>query len=353
MAGWPIPAPGDIANRGAAIYEQELSGIDARSTNTVATTNTRITEMAMQDLYFYQGNVEQEMFVDTATDNLARIAGDWGVPQDQPSAATGYVIVTGLGGKTLPAAITMTSAASQSYVSTASATIPVGSTSVSIPVQASVTGSAGNLAANAPLTITSPVDGLTSQTATVDSNGLTGGADLESPASWAARIKAKIRKEPSAGDFDDYVEWCEAALPNIALAACPPGACGGGVVSVVFLMAGFVPPTSAQIAQVAAYIQTKRPVTADVNVYAGTLNPVPVTLHLNPDTPAIRAAATAALALSFQQDAAIGGTTYLSRLNNAVSSSDGEYSHELVAPTADVAAPSLFALNTLGPVSFV
>lgn len=348
---WPTPAPGDISNRGAAIYEQALPGIDARSTNTVATTNTRITEMAMLDLYFYQANVAQELMPDTAVTNLPRIAAIWGVPRVQPSGALGNVLVSGAPNAALPAAITMTSAAGQTYTSTGSVTIGASGTA-SIPVQASVTGSAGNLAAGAPLTITSPVEGLFSQTATVDSNGITGGADLQSVAAWRAAIIAQIQLEPSGGDYSDYVEWTMAALPNVALAACPAGACGGGIVSVVFLMAGFVPPTAAQIAVVAAYIATRRPVTATVNVYAGTLNPVNVTLHLNPDTPTIRAAATAALALSFQQDAAIGGTTYVSRLDNAVSSSDGEYSHERIAPAADVPAPSLFALNTVGAVAF-
>ena len=135
-------------------------------------------------------------------------------------------------------------------------------------------------------------------------------------------------------------------------AVCPPAACGGGVVSVVIAMTGLVAPDTTQLAQVQAYINARRPVTAMPTVYACTLNPVNVTLHLNPDTPTIRAAATAALALSFEQDAAIGGTNYLSRLNNAVSSSDGEYSHEMIAPTADVVAPTLFALNVLGAVTF-
>jgi len=237
------------------------------------------------------------------------------------------------------------------YASTASVTI--GSTgSASLPVVASQTGTAGNLAAGTGLTITSPVPGLTSQTGTVDPNGLTGGANLEALSSWRSRILAQIQNEPSGGNFNDYVKWALAASANVSLAACPPSACGGGVVSVVIFGPNLTVASPALVATVQAYINAQRPVTANVTVYAGTLNPVNVTLHLNPNTPTIQAAASAALALSFEQDATIGGTSYLSRLSNAVSSSDGEYSHELIAPAADVVAPSLFALNTLGTVTF-
>jgi uncharacterized phage protein gp47/JayE len=349
---WPVPAPGDIANRAAAVYEQALPGIDARSDNTVATTNTRITEMAMQDLYFDQANCANETMPDTAVANLPRHAAIWGVPRVPASAAAGNIVVSASSGQSVPAGLMITSNAGQTYTTIAAVTAGSGNSAI-VPVQATSTGAAGNLAANAPVTIMTPNGALLSQSAVVDGSGLTGGADIQSLAAWRAAIIAKIQDEPSGGDFRDYVDWTMAALPNVALAACPAGACGGGVVSVVFLMAGFVPPTEEQIAVVAAYIATRRPVTATVNVYAGTLKPVPVTLHVSPNTAAIQAAAQAALALSFQQDAAIGGTTYVSRLDNAISASDGEYYHELVTPAADVPAPSLFALNTLGPVSFV
>ncbi len=348
---WPTPAPGDISGRAAAVYEQLLPGIDARSANTVATANTRVTEMAMTDLYFYQADVAQELMPDTAVNNLPRIAASWGVPQVQASSAVGSVILSGVVNAVLPAQIPLTSASGQAYTTTQAATVGANGT-VDVPVSAVQPGAAGNLVAGAPVTVTSPVGGLTSQTGTVDPNGLTGGADLQSVPAWRAAILAKIRNEPSGGDYQDYEEWALEALPNIALATCPPAACGNGVVSVVFLMDGFVPPTAAQIAAVQAYIEAKRPVTASATVYGGTLNPVNVSLAVSPNTPTIQGAALAALTLSFQQDAAIGATTYFSRLNNAVASSDGEYSHEWAAPTADVPAPSLFALNVLGNVVF-
>jgi uncharacterized phage protein gp47/JayE len=349
---WPTPVPGDISNRGAAIYEQALPGIDARNPNTVATTNTRITEMAMQDLYFFQSDVALELMVDTAVANLPRHAAIWGVPRVQPSVALGNVVINVLAACTIPAGIALSySGSAVTYISTA-AVVVAAPGAASIPVVASAAGSAGNLAPGSILTLTSPQANVSPLTGTVDSNGITGGADLQSLAAWRAAIIAQIQSEPAGGSAADYVAWALAALPNVALAACPAGASGGGVVSVVIAMTGLVAPTSGQLAAVQAYINARRPVTANVTVYGVVLNPVNVTLHVSPNTAAVQAAALAALKLSFAQDAAIGGTTYVTRLDAAISSSDGEVYHEMAAPAADVAAPTLFSLNVLGAVTF-
>ncbi|MGH2930546.1 MAG: baseplate J/gp47 family protein, partial [Solirubrobacteraceae bacterium] len=189
-------------------------------------------------------------------------------------------------------------------------------------------------------------------TATVDSGGLTGGEDLESTTSWQARVLARIRTPPMGGAVSDYEAWAKAAMPGVAYVTPLANWGGLGNVGVAVAMTGPAVPTNEEITTIQDYIDPLAPVTANVVVLAASLNAVNVTLHLNPDSTAIRAAATAALALSFQQDATIGAMTYISRLSNAVSSADGEYSHELIAPAADVAAPSATAINTLGTVTF-
>ncbi|OYV32826.1 MAG: hypothetical protein B7Z80_25780 [Rhodospirillales bacterium 20-64-7] len=358
---WPTPNPGDISSRAASVYEALLPGVDARNPNTVATANTRITEMAMQDLYYFQGDVAQEMFPDTAVANLQRIANMWGVPRVQPSAASGNVVIAGTPNAPIATGLTFSYPGSTIvYTSTSAVTIGAGGT-VSVPVTADSTGAASNLAAGSILTLTSPVANIAPLTGTVDANGLTGGADIQSIAAWRTAIIAQIQYQPSGGDYQDYVKWAYAALPNVALATCPVAACGGGVVSVVIAMTDAVTgllraPTTGELATVQAYINNRRPVVAVPTVYAVVLNPINITLHVSPNTPTIQAAAQAALQLFFAQDAqvgGIGGTTYLSRLNDAISNADGEFYHELSLPAADVPAPTLFSLNVLGSESFV
>jgi uncharacterized phage protein gp47/JayE len=350
---WPTPAPGQIASRAASIYEEQLPGIDARNPNTVATTNTRIVEMAMLDLYFLGAYIASELMPDTAVDLLYRHAAIWGVPQDQPAAAAGPAIFVGTPTKVIPAGVPLTYQG-QGYLTTAAGTI-ASSGQIDIQVQATTTGSAGNLPAGTVLTITSPVEGVSPQTATVDTSGITGGLDLESTASWRSRILAKIREEPSGGDYDDYVQAAEDALPNV-IAACPPAACGQGAVAVFIAIqtaTGPIVATDEEVAEVQAYIEAEmRPVTATVTVYAATLNPVNISLQLRPNTTNSQAAASAALALFFAQNPQIGGTTYFAPLNSAVSTSDGETYHEMLSPTTDVPAPNLGALNVLGTVTY-
>lgn len=350
-----MPAPGDIAARGAAVFEQALPGIDARTPNTVATTITRLNELTIFDLYLYIAYLGRELFVTTAVDYLPDHAAVWGVPQNQPSAAAGNVIVSGQVGKPFPAgAVFSAPGSSVTYVSTTAVIIgPAGTASV--PVQAQVTGSAGDVAAATVLTLTSPVAYINPQTGTVDSNGLTGGEDLESTESWRARILAVIRQRPMGGALNDYTEWAQAALSGVQYVNPVANMFGLGTVGVPFLMAGPAVPSTEEIGVVQAYLDqpSVKPVTAQVTALAGQLNPVDIALHLNPDTTATRGAATTALQYFFLQSAAIGGTTYFSRLNSAISSGDGEYSHEMIAPTADVAAPSNLAMNVLGTVTFV
>ena len=200
---WPIPAPSDVSGRAASVFEQRLPGIDARSDNTVATVLSHIVELAMMDLYYYQGNVAVELMPDTAVKNLARFGNIYDVPQDQPVAASGNVVVTAAGNAAVvvPSNVVFTLPGSNTtYTSTASVTIPAGATAGSLPVVATPAGLAGNLAAGTNLTISSPVAGLISQTGTVDASGIANGADLESLSSWRARILAQIRYEPSGGN---------------------------------------------------------------------------------------------------------------------------------------------------------
>jgi uncharacterized phage protein gp47/JayE len=349
---WPVPAPGVISARAASLFEQLLPGIDARNDNTVATTLTRITELGAQDLYFEQGYYAQQLMPDTATDWLGLHGAEWGVPQDQPTAAAGNVLVTGVANGVIASGVQFTSPGKALYVSTAGVTLNAEGAG-SMPVAAAVAGSAGNLPAGTLMTVVSPVAQLAPQTGTVDPNGITGGLDLESEVSWRSRILAKIRTEPAAGNYGDYVEWIGEALPG-AIGVCPPGACGGGVVNCAFVMPGPTAPTAEEIAVVQAYIEGLAPVTAEANitVFGATLQPVNLVLQVRPNTVVIQAAAQQALALFFQQSLTIGGTLYMSQLDAALATADGETYHERLAPLADVVTPSLFTLLTLGTVSF-
>ena len=354
---WPTPAPGDIANRAAATYEAipALAGIDARSENSLAAANCKLLEGGMLDLYFEQGNIAQEMMVDTAQANLARFGNIWGVPQLQPTPSSGTVTFTGSPTTVIPSAFELTAPSGVIISTTASATIGSGgSVSVAVSGQAS-DGSASNQASGTVLKVTTPLPGLAPQQATVcaasDGSGLSGGTDIQDIEAWRARILARIRLPSMGGSKSDYVTWAKQALDTVAQVNPITAA---GSVAVVISMVGPCAPTTAEIAIVQAYLTSDAvgPVTADITVAAATLAPVNFTIHLNPDTPAIRAAVINALTLEFLLNSIIGSTGYFSRYQAAISSANGEWSNELSAPTVDVACGPA-QLLTLGVITWV
>ena len=92
-------------------------------------------------------------------------------------------------------------------------------------------------------------------------------------------------------------------------------------------------PTADQVAQVAAYIGARRPVTADVTVAAPSPVPLDLTIDtLTPDTAAVRAAIEAEIADLVVREAKPGGAIPISQITEAISSAEGETDHQLTAP---------------------
>ena len=365
----PTPNLGDVAGRAASVLEAGLPGIDARSQNAPAAVYARMSEVAAWDLYFYLSYLALEMMPDTAQDLLDRHAATWGITRVGASAAIGNALAqAGAAAVTVPQYTLLVAPGGAQFQTTAAVTIPAG-TSGSVPVASMATGSSQSQAAGTLLTPVAVISGLNPQTMTVDNNGLVG-EDAEIDGALRARLLARIRQRPAGGAWGDYIEWCKEALSGVQYVGVLPAGAGQGTVTIYIAMSENGTPvaaTPAQVATVQSYIGSfnadpgVRPVTANVTVMAATLTAVNVSLQVRPNTAATQAAAQQALALAFAQDATVGGsiqasgttggTIYVSRLDDAVASSDGEYSHERLAPAADVVVAT-GQLPVLGAVTF-
>jgi len=366
---WTVPQPSDIADRAAGVLEAEYARVyalrnpgappatpDARSPNSLLAIDARLTGLTTFDLYLYQGRLAKELMPDTAEDWLPRHGAVWGITQGQPVAATGNGLFVTNAALVVPALFEITAPGGAVYETTAAGTIAAAGT-LSVPVAAQAAGSAGDLPASTALTPVAPLGGLVS--VAVDANGISGGADLESLDSFRARILQRIRARGAGGNASDWVQWAEQALPGALVAAISPGL---GSVTVAIAMPAIAPavgwrvPTAPELATATAYLNdgtARRPLGVPVvDVVAATLVPLNFTLHLNPDTVPIRAAAVTALTAWAIIDGAIGGTMEMSRADAALSAADGEFSHDRTLPAADyTAAPT--SLPVLGTVSFV
>ncbi len=294
---------------------------------------SRVQAAALHTVYGYLDYLARQLLPDTAdSDYLDRHASWWGVQRKAASAASGTVTLTAVDGVVIPAGTVLQRAGRGDYQTTAETTAVGGA--ITVPVEATFTGAAGNLTAGALLTLVSPIVGAQSTAVAVS---ITGGADTEADEDLRARIRERIRLPPHGGAKHDYITWA-LELPGVTRAWAYPSHLGLGTVGVTFVLDGRedIIPTSEEVEAVQAYIDARRPVTADVTVFAPATDLLDLSIRLTPDTTAARLAVEAELRDFLGREAEPGGTIYLSRLREAISSADGEYRHDLISPAADV-----------------
>ena len=231
------------------------------------------------------------------------------------------------------------------YTTTADAVIINGS--ATLPVEASSSGSAGNLAAGTTLNIVNPIAGIVSQ-ALVAAGGLIGGVDIETDDALRGRLIARIQNPPHGGDAQDYVMWATSVL-GVTRAWAYPNWMGAGTVGVTFVMdgntSGSIIPDANTITNVVNYINSVRPLCSQVYVFAPAPLTVNFTIHPNPNTLAVQSAITAALQAFVSENGYPSNTMYLSQITTAISSAAGEQYNILSYPTADIyVAPNQIAV---------
>lgn len=301
--------------------------------------------------YGYLEWLRGQPFVDSAeAEYLDRHADVWGVPRKAAVAAAGPVSLTGLDGAVIPAGTELMRVDGALYLTTAEAVISGGVAMAN--VTASEAGTAGDSPAGVSLTLTSPVTGVQSA-ATVQSTGLAGGADQETDAALRVRILARIQQPPQGGSKSDYEAWA-LAVTGVTRAWVYPRHMGADTVGVAIVAddaVGGPLPSTELVAAAQEHIETLRPVTAEVFVFAPEALAVDIALTITPDTAAVRAAVQAELADLFAREATPGGVIYLSHIREAVSVAAGEADHVITAPAANVVATGL-RFPVLGAVTF-
>ena len=149
-----------------------------------------------------------------------------------------------------------------------------------------------------------------------------------------------MKNPPQGGSVADYERWA-LEVPAVTRVWVRPLWMGAGSVGVSFALDDdptSIIPDVFKVDDVQAYLDDRRPVTADVFVFAPTPLVVDFDVILSPDTAAIRVAVEQALADLLAREADLGGTLLLSHVREAVSTAAGEVDSELLAPSADVVA---------------
>lgn len=332
---WTIPPLAEEIARAEADFSSRLGDLFPPATLRAL---VRGFCLAVQGLYEYQSWSDQQKSPLTCeAEWIDRHARLWGVARRGGATTTGTVTITGAPAAVLPAGSLFRRPDGQEYVTKTDVTIPSPGVLAGVAVEATAPGAAGNTAEDTVITLLRPVAGMVSA-ATVEAPGLAGGIDDEDDESLRGRVLDLIRFRPHGGAAQDYVLWAR-EVPGVTRAWAYPEEGGPGDVTVRFLAAGREHgiPEAEDIAAVEAYIRPRAPAPS-LTVVAPTTVPVVMTIALNPDTAAVRAAVTAAIADFFDREAAPGGSIRRSRLIAEIAAADGEVSHLLTVPSGDFAA---------------
>lgn len=254
-------------------------------------------------------------------------------------------------GSEMPAGTLVRSTTGQDYTVADTVTAQAGG-SIQVDLLAVVGGLKGNASTGQKLALVSPIAGITNP-GTVIAPGLIGGLDAETDDQLRERLLVRIRNAPKGGAAADYATWA-LEVQGITRAWVYPLWAGPGTVGVTFVLdgqAGSILPNSTKVAEVLAYLNARRPVTAQVFAFAPTLAPVNLTIALQPNTAEVKAAVAASLADLFSRESEPGGTIGLQALQETISTTPGETAHQILTPTADIVAAA-GTLPTLGVITW-
>ena len=332
------PSLNEIIERKIAEVDSRLPTAVARLRRSVLNALLRSSAAVSHGLYGFIDWTSKQIIPDSAeSEMLERHANWWGKYRKQATPAVGLIDVIGDG--TIPEGTVWQRADEVEYIVDTQVVI-TGSGTVS--VIASVAGTFGNAEATTPLSLTSPIAGITS-TGAISTEGLNNGTDTEADDSLRARLRERVQETPHGGAKHDYVAWAK-EVTGVTRSWCFPLWSGLGTVGVFVVRdddTNFIPDTT-EIAEVQSYIDSVRPVTAQVTVMAPTDVQQSMTIGINPNNSETQATITAELQDLFARESEVedgngSGTILISHIREAISIASGEHNHNLVSPTADLA----------------
>jgi uncharacterized phage protein gp47/JayE len=114
---------------------------------------------------------------------------------------------------------------------------------------------------------------------------------------------------------------------------------------------GSIIPSAGEVETVQDYIDSVRPVTADVTVFSPVEVSQDFEINLSPNNTVVQEAVQASLRDFIKRESEPGTPLYLSRIQEAISSATGEFDHVLVSPSENI-VPEYGEIITLGNITW-
>ena len=265
------------------------------------------------------------------------------------SAATGGVRINGTAGMTIAAGAVVNRNDGATYALPDGAV--VGATGmVTANLVCLQAGEAGNTEAGASLQLASPVAGIDSALIVL-SPGLSGGADIEDIEDLRQRVIEARHTPGEVGTTNDYEAWAK-EVAGVTRAWAAAKVLGYGTMSVYIMRDGdsvTAYPDANECATVLAHLNETAVPFGEIFVFAPIKKVQNLAIQLSPNTAAIQAAATTAIKALFTRESspvmrvngvtvlpAQGVTVPLSHIIDVISDVQGEWTHKITSPTADI-----------------
>ncbi|OAH27048.1 baseplate J/gp47 family protein [Serratia marcescens] len=296
----------------------------------------RVQAAAVHTLYGYIDYLARNMLPDLADEDWleSRHAPMKRCPRKDATAANGFVRWEGIEANVAVEAGTIIQREDQVTFTTTAAAKPSAGV-LRVPVRCDEPGKQGNTDDGITMQLLVPISGLPSSG---KADSISGGNDIEPLEEWRSRIIERWYWTPQGGADQDYVIWAK-EVPGVNRAWTYRHWMGTGTVGVMIANNDLVDPIPDQSVVDAArdHIIPLAPVAgASIYVFVPIKKVVNFKIRLTPDTEEVRFAVLAELRAMVQRDGYPESKLELSRISEAISIAAGEYSHELIEPSADI-----------------
>lgn len=353
------PTVGELITRARADLRGRLSVDGAPLRRAMIDVLGAVWAGAVHGLYGFLAWTVRQLFVTTCErDALIEHARKFGLAPSPATFAEGIATATGTNGTAIPVDTIIRLDAATAYRVTVGQVIAGGT--AALPIKAVLAGAAANILDATPLTLESPIAGVSSSL--VAAGDVDGGFDEEGTEAFRARVLLRMREPPEGGADRDYEAWA-LAVAGVTRAWVYENEAGLGTTVVRFVFDaddGTVTfPDAGALATMQAALDAERPTCARPIAAATTDAPVSFTIHVVPDNADTRAAVLAELRDLFKRSAEPGdgvgrGTVLLSEIRTAIGTAAGVTDYVLTVPAADV-VPAVGALPTVtaGSITWV
>ncbi|MEW9858474.1 baseplate J/gp47 family protein [Pseudomonas putida] len=345
---YEMPTLPALITRTQSDYERNAPDALRRSDAKVA---SRVLSGAAYGLYGHQEWIARQSHPATCDEEMLLRWAQWRLKDGRKAAvaATGPIGVVGAANALVDAGMVYQHDDGRRYVVTVTTRL-VGGTA-QVPVRAETPGALGNIESGT-LTAVSPALGVNPE-ATIGAAGLAGGADQEEIEQLRTRVQAAFQNPSKVGSGSDFEEWA-LEVPGVTRAWALPRWMGPGTFGLMFVCDGEedIFPGADKVAEVQAYLDIKRPVTAEVYAFAPINRVIGFTIKLTPDGAALREEVRKSLATLIADEGGPGSRLYRTHIRSAISNTPGETDHDLPLPAADVLVANN-EMGTLGAITWL